>query len=326
MNRRGAVIAQIAFGVAPIALAQQPAKMPRIGYLAGGSSAVESARAEALRQGLHELGYTEGKSFAFEHRFAEGKLERLPALAAELVRLKVDLIVTGGSLPTRAAKDATTTIPIVMAQDPDPVATGFITSLARPGGNITGSSTLSPALDGKRLQLLKEIMPQLARVAVFLTSTFPGVTQHIKQIDLAAAALGVKVQYLDVLDSKDLETAFQAATRARAEAVMMLVVGSVANILPKKMVELAERSRILVIYETAGYVDAGGGLSFGENSLDLDRRAATFVDRILKGAKPADLPVEQPVKFELVVNRRTTNALGLAIPPSIVLRAERVIE
>ena len=202
--------------------AQQPTKIPRIGYLAAASPSANAARIEAFRQGLRELGYVEGKNIVIEYRYAEGKLDRLPALAAELVRLKVDVIVTGGPAATRAAKEATDTIPIVMAQDTDPVGNGFVASLARPGGNITGLSTLSPEISGKQLELLKEIVPKLSRVAVLGTSTSPGNAQALKEMELAAGAFGVKLQYLDVLDPKDIETAFRAASKGRADAVLVL--------------------------------------------------------------------------------------------------------
>ena len=228
-----------------------------------------------------------------------GKFDRLPALAAELVRLKVDVIVTAGPTPTRAAKEATSTIPIVMTQDPDPVGTGFVASLARPGGNITGLSTLAPELSGKRLELLKEIVPKLSRVAVFGTSTDPGNAQMLREVELAAKAFGVKLQYLDVLDPKDIETAFRAASKGRAEAVLVMVAGAVANSHRTQIVELAVKSRLPVIYNGREYVEAGGLMSYGVNITDLDRRAATYVDKILKGAKPADLPVEQPIEVRV---------------------------
>ena len=207
------------------ATAQQPTKVPRIGYLTATSLSAIAARIEAFRQGLRELGYVEGKNIVIEWRYAEGKLDRLPALAAELVRLKVDIIVTGGPQATRAAKEATATIPIVMAQDPDPVGNGFVASLARPGGNITGLATLRPEISGKQLELLKEIVPKLSRVAVFGTSTNPGNAQALREVELAAGAFGVKLQYLDVLSPKDIETAFRAASKGRADAVLMLVAG-----------------------------------------------------------------------------------------------------
>ena len=258
-------------------------------------------RIEAFRQGLRELGYVEGKNIVIEWRWAEGKLDRLPALAAELVRLKVDVIVTAGPAVTRVRKEATTTIPIVMAQDNDPVGNGFVASLARPGGNITGLSTLAPELSGKQLELLKEIIPKLSRVAVLGTSTQPGNAQMLREIELAAGALKVKIQYLDVLGPKDIETAFRAARKGRADAVFVLV-SAVFNSHRTQVVELAVKSRLPAIFYSAEYVELGGLMAYGTSYTELYRRVATYVDKILKGAKPADLPVEQPMKFDFVIN------------------------
>ena len=307
------------------AQAQQPTKIPRIGYLTGTSVAVASARPEGFRQGLRELGYVEGSNIVIEWRGAEGKPDRLRAMAADLVRLKVDVIVTTGSSATRAAKDATVTIPIVMANDSDPVGNGFVASLARPGGNITGLSTLAPELSGKRLELLKEIVSKLSRVAVFGTSSSPDNAQSLKEVKLAGGAFGVKVQYLDVLGPKDIATAFRAAGNARAEAVLMIVLGAVALSRRTEIAELAVKTRLPVIYEREIYVEAGGLMSYGVNRNDLDRRAASMVDKILKGVKPADLPVEQPTKFEFVINLKTAKQIGLTVPPNVLARADRVI-
>jgi ABC-type uncharacterized transport system substrate-binding protein len=307
------------------AMAQQTTKIPRIGYLTAGSPSAQSARIKAFRQGLSELGYVEGKNIVIEWRSAERKLDRLPALAAELVRLRVDVIVTAGPIPTRSAKEATVTLPIVMTQDTDPVGNGFVASLARPGGNITGLATLRPELSGKQLELLKEIIPKLSRVAVFGTSIFPGNAQALKEIELAAKAFGVQLQYLDVLDSKDIETAFQAASKGRAEAVLMMVTGGVANSQRPQIAELAVKSRLPAIYRNREDVEAGGLMTYGVNVNDLDRRAATYVDKILKGAKPADLPVEQPIKFEFIVNLKAAKQIGLTIPPNVLARADKVI-
>ena len=305
--------------------AQQPTKVPRIGWLAGGSLSAQSARIEAFRQGLREHGYVEGKNIVIEYRYAEAKLDRLPALAAELVRLKVDVIVTAGSPATRPAKETTATIPIVMAQDPDPVGDGFVASLARPGGNITGLATLAPEISGKQLELLKEIVPKLSRVAVLGTSTRPGTAQSLKEIELAARAFGVKLQYLDVLSSKDIETAFRAASKGRADAV--LVLGSPVFASQRtQIVELAVKSRLPAIYWRSDFVEAGGLMSYGVNVLDLDRRAATYVDKILKGAKPADLPVQQPTMFEFIINLKAAKQIGLTIPPNVLARADKVIK
>jgi putative ABC transport system substrate-binding protein len=241
------------------------------------------------------------------------------------VRLKVNVIVTSGPAATRPAKEATNTIPIVMAQANDPVGNRFVASLARPGGNITGLSTLSPQLSGKRLELLKEVLPRLYRVAVLGTSTNPGNAQALREVELAAGAFGVKLQYLDVLDSKDIETAFREASKARADAVLMLP-NPIHFSQRTHIAELAIKSRLPVIYGRPEYVEAGGLMNYGVSFTDLDRRAATYVDKILKGAKPAELPVEQPTKFEFVINLKTAKEIGLTIPPNVLARADRVIK
>jgi putative tryptophan/tyrosine transport system substrate-binding protein len=305
--------------------AQQPKKVPRIGFLYAGSPSGQLARAEAFRQGLRELEYVEGKNIVIEYRHAEGKYDRLPGLVAELVRLKVDIIVTGGGPATRSAKEATKTIPIVMAQDDDPVASGFVVSLARPGGNITGLATLAPELSGKQLELLKEVVPRLSRVAVFGNSTRPGNAQALKEVELAAGALGLKLQYLDILSPKDIETAFRGAVKGRADAVLMMGSGPVLNPHQKEITELMVKNRLPVIYRSRDPVEAGGLMSYGVNLNDLDRRAATYVDKILKGRKPADLPVEQPTKFEFIINLKAAKQIGLTIPPNVLVRADRVI-
>jgi putative ABC transport system substrate-binding protein len=310
---------------APLAAkAQQPGKVP-LGFLSANSRAAVSARTEAFRQGLRELGYVEGKSIFIEYQYAEGKLDRLPALAAELVRLKVAVIVTEGTTATRFAKEATSTIPIVMAQDPDPVGTGFVASLARPGGNITGLSNLRPELGGKRLELLKETVPRLVRVAVLGTSTTPGTAQSLRETELAASAFGVRLQYLNVLGPKDIETVFRAATKGRADAV--LVLGSPFLLSHRTQIaDLAVKSRLPAMYHSPEFVEDGGLMSYGVSATDLFRRAATYVDKLLKGAKPAEIPVEQPTKFEFVINLKTAKQIGLTIPPNVLVRADRVIE
>jgi|SRR5215510_1339897 len=320
------LVVVVLLGVGVLAEAQQPKKVPQIGYLSVSSPSAMSTRTEAFRQGLRELGYVEGKNIVIEWRSAEGKRDRVPSLAAELVRLKVDIIVTAGPPATRSAKEATVTIPIVFAQDGDPVASGFVASLARPGGNITGLSTLAPELSGKRLELLKEIVPQLSRVAVLGNSTNPANAQVLKETELAAGAFGVKLQYLDVLNPKDIETAFRAASKGRAGAVLMTVSGGVVLSQRTQVVELAAKSRLPAMYIIREYVETGGLMSYGVSSIDLDRRAATYVDKILKGAKPADLPVEQPTKFELVINLKAAKQIGLTIPPNVLVRADRVIK
>jgi len=308
-----------------IAQAQQAGKIPRIGYLSGVSPSSIVARTEAFRQGLRELGYADAKNILIEWRYAEGKADRLPALAAELVSLKVDVIVTAGPLPTRAAKEATTTIPIVMAQDPDPIGNGFVASLARPGGNITGLSMLASELSGKRLELLKETIPKLSRVAVFGTSTMPGTAQLLKEVELAAGALKVKLQYLDVVDPKDIENAFRAARKERADAVLSLA-SPVLDSHRTQIVELAVKNRLPVIYDRSEDVEAGGLMAYGVNLPGLHRRAATYVDKILKGRTPADLPVEQPMRFEFIINLLAAKKIGLTIPPNVLVRADKVIK
>jgi putative ABC transport system substrate-binding protein len=316
----------VLFALCASAEAQQPAKIPRIGYLSTTSASANSPRVKPFQDGLRELGYVEGKNIVIEWRYAEGKPDRVPALAAELVRLKVDIIVTAGPAGTGPAKAATVTIPIVMTQDDDPVANGFIASLARPGGNITGLSRLTPELSGKRLELLKEIVPKLSRVAVFGTSTTASNAKSLEELKLAAGAMKVQLQYVDVLNSKDIETGFRAAAKGRADAVLMSVSGSVSRLHRAQIVELAVKSRLPVIYEVREWVGDGGLMSYGVNLSDLDRRAAVYVDKILKGAKPADLPVEQPMKFELVINLKTAKQIGLTIPPNVLARADKVIK
>jgi putative ABC transport system substrate-binding protein len=311
-------------GVGMIAAAQQSTQVPRIGFLTAISASSMSARMEALRNGLHELGYVEGKNIVVEYRYANGKIDYLPAFAAELVRLKVDIIVTAGASATGPAKEATTTIPIVMAQDGDPVATGIVASLARPGGNITGLSTLAPELSGKRLELLKEIVPKLSRVAVFGTSTQPNNAQLLKEVELAAKAFGVKLQKLDLLGPKDFETAFRAAVKERAGAALVLASPVILS-QRAQILDLAVKSRLPVIFPQYEYVEDGGLMSYAPSYSDMFRRAATYVDKILKGAKPADLPVEQPKKFEFIVNLKAAKQIGLTIPPNVLARADKVI-
>ncbi len=309
----------------PFVEAQQPKKVPRIGFLTTVSPSALSARTEAFRRGLRELGYVEGKNIVIEWRYAEGKLDRLSELAAELVRLKVDVIVSAGPPPTRSAKEATSTIPIVMGFDHDPVGSGFVASLARPGGNITGLSTLASELSGKQLELLKEIVPKLSRVAVIGSSTSSGYAQALRETEIAAGALKVKLQYRDLLGPKDVEPAFQEASKGRADAVLALS-SVVLDSYRTKVVELAVKNRLPAIYDRSDFVEAGGLMSYGTSFTDLFRRAATYVDKILKGAKPADLPVEQPIKFELVINLKAAKQIGLTIPPNVLARADKVIK
>jgi putative tryptophan/tyrosine transport system substrate-binding protein len=284
------------------AQAQQPAKVPRIGYLSGSSLSVATARVEAFQNGLRDLGYVEGKNIVIEWRSGEGKLDRNLAHAAELARLKVDIIVAAGATEIRAAREATATVPIVMIRSGDPVGSGFIASLARPGGNITGLATLRPELSGKRLELLKETVPKLSRVAVFASSGSADYALVLKEIEIAAGPLGLKLQSVNIQSPKDFKTAFQAAANGRADAVLFRVRGPLLSPHRTGVAALAVKSRLPAIYETAEEVEAGGLMSYGVNDNDLYRRAATYVDKILKGRKPADLPVEQPTKFEFVIN------------------------
>jgi putative ABC transport system substrate-binding protein len=319
-----AVVVTFALG-GVVAQAQQQAKVPRIGFLGVTSPSTISARIEAFRQGLSELGYVEGKNIVIEYRWAEGNFDRLPALAVELVRLNVDVIVTAGPMDTRTAKEATSRIPIVMTWDQDPVGSGFVASLARPGGNITGLSILAPEISGKQLELLKEIVPKLSRVVFLGNSSEPGNAQALREMEAAARAFGVQLQYLDVLAPKDIEPAFRAATKGRAQAILVLT-SPVVVAQRTQVVDLAVKNRLPAIYYRRQFVEDGGLMSYGVSQNDLDRRAATYVDKILKGAKPADLPVEQPTKFEFIVNLKTAKQIGLTIPPNVLARADRVIK
>ena len=315
----------VLFALCVSAHAQQPTKIPRIGLLFTATPSAAAARIEAFRQGLRELGYVEGKNILIEQRYAEGQLNHMNELAAELVRLKVDVIVTIGPAATRPAKEATHAIPIVMGVDDDPVGNGFVASLARPGGNITGLASLAPEIGGKQLELLKEIVPRLSRVAVLGTSTQPGNAQSLREAEVAAGALAVKLQYLDVLSPKDIEPVFRTASNGRAEAVLVLR-ASVFFSHRKQIVDLAAKRQLPAMYYTTEYVEEGGLMTYGVSITDLFRRAATYVDKILKGARPADLPIEQPTKFELVINLKTAKRIGLTISPNVLARADRVIK
>jgi putative ABC transport system substrate-binding protein len=300
--------------------AQQPPKVQRIGFLGSGTL----GQFVAFRQGLRDLGYVEGKNIVIEYPKPEGNFTRAPARAAELLRLKVDVIVTSGATDTRAAKEATTTIPIIFLQDPDPIGNGLVTSLARPGGNITGLSSLGADLSGKRLELLKETLPKLSRLAVLGNSANAGNGIQLRETERAAGALGMQLQYLDILSAKDIETAFREASKERAEAVFVLA-GPVFNPQPTLLTQSAVKSRLPAAYSSSTFVEAGGLMTYAANRADLDRRAATYVDKILKGAKPADLPVERPKNWELVINLKAAKQIGLTVPPNLLARADRVI-
>ena len=327
MPRRGFALglgSLVAF-CGPRADAQPRAGVPRIGVLTALPPAANSARLDALRQGLQELGHFEGQSILVEQRSAEGRLDRLPALAAEVVTLNVDVILSGGPAATQPARAATPTIPIVMTQDPDPVGNGFVASLARPGGNVTGLSNLSPDLIGKQLELLKEIVPRLTRVAVVGHPGEPGNDRALQETRQAATRLGVQVHYSNTQKLEDLQVAFRSARGERAEA--MLVLNSpLAATLRKQIAELAVTSRLPVMHQVPEFVDDGGLVAYGVSVPDLWRRAATYVDKILRGARPADLPVEQPTRVELIFNLKAARQIGLTIPPGVLARADRVIK
>jgi putative tryptophan/tyrosine transport system substrate-binding protein len=330
MDRRTfMVMSGVAILITPLAIeAQQVAKVPRIGFLQLNPAANPHLR-EAFLQGLRDLGYVEGRNVVIEYRSAEGKAERLPALAAELVALKVDVLVSGGGTPTAlAAKQATRTLPIVFASAADPVTDGLVTSLARPGGNVTGSSYLAPELVGKCLEQLKQAVPGVSRVAVLREPSATGERTEkdmLKEAEVAARALGVQLQLVEARGPADFDRAFSEMTRARAGALTVLG-SAMFSSERRRLVDLATKHRLPAVYTSKDFVDAGGLMAFGPNLADSFRRAATYVDKILKGAKPADLPVEQPTKFELVMNLKTAKALGLTIPQTLLLRADEVIQ
>jgi len=305
--------------------AQQPRKVPRVGFLSAVSANSVPARLEGFRLGLRELGWVEGQSVTIDYRWAEGRGDRLPGLAEELVRLNVDLIVTHGAAATLAARRATATIPIVFASADDAVTSGLVASLARPGGNVTGLTIISPELSGKRLELLREVVPSLKRLAVLRNPTNPVTLLELKATQAAAQSLGLQIQSLEVADPDGFAGPFSAMTREQAGALIVLsdamFVGRHAQI-----VGYAAKSRLPAIYSAREFADAGGLMSYGPNVADLWRRSAAFVDKILKGAKPADLPVEQPTKFELVINLKTAKQIGLTIPPNVLARADKVIK
>jgi len=308
---------------APLAVEAQ--QVHRIGMLETTPVALNAANLEAFRQGLRALGYVERQNYAIEYRSADGRAERFPGLAAELVRLKVDLLVTRGTPAALAAKKATRTIPIVMATSGDPVGTGVVSSLARPGGNVTGMSTNTAELVGKRLGLLKEAIPGIARIALVQNMSNPTLVTQRKQIEVAARSLGIQPQYLDVRKPEDLGRAFDTAIKQRVDAVHVSLDTLTQNSLGR-IVDLSAKHRLPAIYYSRDFVDAGGLMAYGVSYPESYRRAATYVDKIFKGAKPADLPVEQPTKFEFIINLKTARALGLTIPQSLLQRADEIIQ
>jgi putative ABC transport system substrate-binding protein len=308
-----------------VATAQQPAKIPRIGYVRVVSDDPATPNVKAFQQGLRDLGYVEGKNILIEYRYAEGNIDRIPILVAELAQLKVDVLISGDGPAIRAAKQATKTIPIVMVINQDPVATGLIDSLARPGGNITGLSRLTRELSGKRLELLREAVPGIARVGILWDANGEGPNISFKEYQAAARALKIQLQSLEVRGpDPDLDGAFQSAAKGRAIA-LITIGNSLLNRYRKRIVDDAIKHRLPSMYEASQWIAAGGLISYSTDDAESYRRAATFVDKILKGRKPADLPVEQPTKFELVINLKTAKQIGLTIPPNVLARADKVI-
>ena len=310
----------LALGVS--AQAQQSTKVRRIGVLRADSP--PNLSAETFQQAMRDLGYIEGKNIFIEYRYAEGKVDRLPALAEELVRLNVDVIWALGPAVSHA-KNATKTIPIVITHVGDPVGSGLVASLAHPGGNITGLSGIGPELSGKRLELLKEVILKLSRVAVFGNPTTPANAKSLREMERAAGELGVKLQYLEVQSPKEIEPALLAASKGRAQAVLINRT-PVSAVHYARIAELAIKNRLPTMYADREFVEAGGLMSYGADYIFMYRRVAVYVDKILKGAKPADLPVEQPMKFELVINLKTAKQIGLTIPPNVLARADKVIK
>ena len=303
---------------------QATKKIPRVGFLSLNPVTVQKDRLEAFREALRKLGYVEGENINIEYRYADNKPARMPGLAAELVHLNVDVIVTTGSSATRPAKDATTAIPIVMMSDNDPVGSGFVTSLARPGGNITGLTNISRDLGDKRLELLKEIVPRLSRVAVFrdLTNVTEGI--GVDEIEPTARALKIQTQRFELAKVEDFDSQFQAIMKWRPGG-LMIAGGPLMNEHRKRLIEFATKNKLPAMYNRDEFVEAGGLVSYAPSFIDLTRRAATYVDKILKGTKPSDIPVEQPMKFEFIINLKAANQIGLTIPPNVLVRADKVI-
>ncbi|HEY3305271.1 MAG TPA: ABC transporter substrate-binding protein [Candidatus Binatia bacterium] len=328
MNRKLVVLLLATFFLTTVSLAeaQQPKKIAKIGVLFPSNPAATAHLLEAFSQGLREHGYVDGQNFVLERRYGEAKAERISELARELVSLKVDVIVTATDIGIAAVKQQTSTIPIVMANSTDPVGTGFVASLARPGGNVTGNSTMSPELSGKRLELLRKVVPGLSRVAFLWNPDVRGAVLDYNETEGAARSLGLQLQSVEVVRSEDFDRAFSAVTKGRSQAFIMPARNPVGFANRGQIASFAQKNRLPSMYGQEEYVDAGGLMSYGPNNADLWRRSATYVDKILKGAKPADLPVERPTKFELVINLKTAKQIGLTIPPSVLARADKVIK
>jgi putative ABC transport system substrate-binding protein len=310
--------------IVTLAAAQQPKHVPRVGFLGGSSAAAYSGFIDAFRKSLRDLGYVEGQNIAIEYRYADGKRDRLSDLSADLIRLKVDVILVSGSLAIGALKNATKTIPIVMTTVEDPVAQGFVDSLARPGGNITGLTNLAPELSGKRMELVKETLPKVDRIAVLWDPSGPGPAVAFKETQAVAPPMGLQLQSLQVRSPNDFEGAFKAAIAERSGALIVLQ-SFLTNAHRRRIVDLALTHRLPGMYTQMEYVEVGDLMSYAPSYTDIYRRAATYVDKILKGTKPADLPVEQPTKFEFVINLKTAKQIGVTIPPNVLARADRVI-
>jgi putative ABC transport system substrate-binding protein len=315
----------LAVGFMAAASAQQSAKIPKIGYLSAGSATAgnQISTVRGLREGLKELGYVEGKNLVLELRFADGRTDRVPELVAELLSQKVDIVVSGGPAVTRAAKQATNSVPIVMAFDPDPVKAGFIVSLARPGGNITGNANMGAELIGKQMELLKLLLPRMSGIAVLGNSNEPANAQALAEAQSAARVLGLQMTPLDAYEAKSIDAVIEMAVQAKADAILTLA-SPVIN--RKRLLELTALHRMPAIYWSTDYVESGGLMAYTANPAELNRRIAVYVDKILKGRKPADLPVEQPTRYELVFNMKTAKTIGLSVPPGFLLRVDRLIE
>jgi len=316
-------LSALLFALCLPAEAQQPKQIPRIGFLSLNSVSSTATYANAFRQGLHDLGYVEARNIVIEWRYADGKSDRLAGLMAELIHLKVDVIVTAATAPAQAAKQATSTVPIVIANHNDSVGAGLVASLARPGGNATGLSNMQIELGGKRLELLKEVK-KISRVAVLRIPSAPATLPQMKEMEAAASALGVRLQPADWETPEDLENAFSTMVKGRADSLITFS-GPRFGLYRTRIIDLAIKNRLPAMYPDIQYVDSGGLMSYGAKTADLYRRAATYVDKILKGAKPADLPVEQPMKFEFVINLNAAKQIGVTIPPNVLVKADRVI-
>ena len=306
------------------AQAQQPAKVWKIGVLASTSRSLNASREDSLWQGLRQLGYVDGKNIIMEYRYADGQLDRLPQLAAELIELKVDLIIVSGTRAAVAAKQATSTIPIVLAGVGDPVQAGLINSLSHPGGNVTGVSRLSPDFIGKRVELIKEVIPKARHIAALSNPDNPAYTANLREIDMRARASGIRLQIVTAHSPGEFENAFGAATKEHSDALLVMP-DALFHSYPSRITELAAKSHLPAMYDRSDFVDAGGLMSFAVNIADLSRSAAKYVDQILKGSRPAELSVEEPTRYDLVVNLNAAHALGLTIPSSVLVRADKVI-